>query len=70
MKKQKRDMSARAYKRGYMAGLSGKPKDFCPLEKPITRQEWLNGWREGREDNWSGLTNGVSGIHKLPNVTA
>ncbi len=70
MKRQKRDMSARAYKKGYMAGLSGRSKDSCPLDKPHTRQEWLNGWREGREDNWSGLTNGVSAIHKLPNVTA
>jgi len=33
------------------------------------RQEWLNGWREGRTDNWEGMT-GVSGIHKLSNVTS
>ena len=70
MRKQKRDMSARAYKKGYMAGLAGKPKDMCPLEKIQTRQEWINGWREGREDHWSGLTQGVSSIHKMPNLTA
>ncbi|TVP53200.1 MAG: ribosome modulation factor [Halomonadaceae bacterium] len=69
MKRQKRDMTARAYKRGYMAGLSGKSKDMCPIDKQEARQEWLTGWREGREDNWNGMT-GVSGIHKLPNVTA
>ncbi|TBW54618.1 ribosome modulation factor [Marinobacter halodurans] len=68
MKRQKRDMSARAFKRGYLAGISGKSKDSCPLEQVDTRQEWLNGWREGRMDNWEGLT-GVSGIHRLPNIS-
>lgn len=70
MKRQKRDMSARAYKRGYMAGLSGKSKELCPPDKPEVRQEWINGWREGREDHWSGLTHGVSSIHRMPNLTA
>lgn len=69
MKRQKRDMSARAFKRGYQAGVSGKSKDTCPVGHPELRQEWLNGWREGRTDNWDGLT-GVSGIHKLPNISS
>ncbi|MBS3803002.1 MAG: ribosome modulation factor [Oleiphilaceae bacterium] len=69
MKRQKRDMFARAFKRGYLAGVSGKAKDSCPIDQVEHRQEWLNGWREGRTDHWDGMT-GVSGIHKLPNVTA
>lgn len=68
MKRQKRDPNARAFKRGYLAGVSGKPKDGCPLERMETRQEWFNGWREGRADQWEGLT-GVSGIHRMPNMT-
>jgi ribosome modulation factor len=69
MKRQKRDMFARAFKKGYMAGIAGKTKDACPPGHPETRQEWISGWREGRSDNWDGLV-GVSGIHRLPNITA
>lgn len=68
MKRQKRDMTARAFRRGYLAGVGGKPKDACPTDQTEMRQEWLNGWREGRTDQWNGLT-GVSGIHKLPYAT-
>ncbi len=64
MKRQKRDMYARAFKRGYQAGVSGKSKDSCPLDHPEFRHEWLSGWREGRTDNWEGMT-GVSGIHRI-----
>ncbi|ARU57497.1 MAG: ribosome modulation factor [Pseudomonadales bacterium] len=62
MKRQKRDLSQRAYKRGYTAGVRGKSKDFCPTEHPDLRQQWMNGWRDGRSDNWDGIK-GVSGIH-------
>ncbi len=67
MKRQKRDLGQRAYNRGYQAGVSGKPKDSCPLNVPEIRQQWLAGWREGRSDQWDGMT-GVSGLHKVPNV--
>ena len=64
MRRQKRDVNERAFQRGYNAGLSGRPKDTCPHEHNGVRQQWLNGWREGRSDQWDGYV-GVSGIHKL-----
>jgi len=67
MKTHKRDMTVRAYKKGYQAGLSGKSKDACPPHNGDEKQEWLMGWREGRQDNWDGLT-GVSSIPKISSV--
>ncbi len=67
MKRQKRDPMQRAYNRGYQAGLAGKSKSLCAGYSDDVQQDWLNGWRTGREDNWDGLT-GVSGIHRLPNI--
>ena len=64
MRRQKRDMNDRAYDRGYQAGVSGRSSEFCPHEEDNHRQNWLTGWREGRADQWDGLT-GVSGVHKL-----
>lgn len=68
MKRQKRDSNQRIFNKGYQAGISGKSKSLCPTTTSEAQQNWLNGWREGREDNWNGLT-GVSGIHKLPGIT-
>jgi len=67
MRRQKRDLCERAYNRGYLAGQSGKSKSICPIQSADARQEWMNGWRQGRSDNWDGYT-GVSGIHKIPGV--
>jgi ribosome modulation factor len=64
MRRQKRDMNERAQHRGYLAGVSGRPKDGCPHEDLNLRQNWLSGWREGRCDNWDGMT-GVSGIQSM-----
>ena len=50
MKKHKRDKTDTIVSRGYQAG--------------TLKHLWLSGWREGREDNWSGLK-GVSSIHRL-----
>lgn len=66
MKRQKRDPVQRAYHRGYLSGLSGRSHDLCPHTDGNCRQEWLKGWEEGREDQFSGLT-GVAG---LPNMVA
>ena len=65
MKRQKRNAMQRIFNKGYRAGVNGKSKSLCPSEQSEQKQVWLNGWREGREDNWDGLV-GVSGIHKLP----
>jgi ribosome modulation factor len=67
MKRQKRDPLGRAYQKGYMAGLEGRSKSLCPEGKPDIHQEWMNGWREGRSDQWDGFT-GVRGIHRINEV--
>lgn len=64
MRRQKRDLTQRAFEKGYQAGSSGRNKDQCPHMDGENRQFWLSGWREGRADQWDGYT-GVSGIHKL-----
>ncbi|MCG8313765.1 MAG: ribosome modulation factor, partial [Pseudomonadales bacterium] len=53
MRRQKRDKANRAYSRGYKAGIEGRTKTLCPYSDITTRQYWLNGWRDGREDNWA-----------------
>ncbi|MCX2981686.1 ribosome modulation factor [Halieaceae bacterium IMCC14734] len=63
MRRQKRDMSDRAFQRGYQAGVSGRSNETCPHSNDDQRLCWLSGWREGRSDQWDGLT-GVSGVHK------
>lgn len=64
MRRQKRDLTERAFQKGYRAGVSGRNKDNCPHDDGAIRQQWLTGWREGRTDQWEGFT-GVSGIHKM-----
>jgi len=64
MRRQKRDMNSRAFDKGYQAGISGRSSDICPHADEEHRQNWLMGWREGRTDQWDGLT-GVSGVHKM-----
>ena len=64
MKRKKRDLSDRAFQKGYSAGVNGKNKGHCPHEQENMKQQWLTGWREGRSDQWDGFT-GVSGIHRV-----
>ncbi|HEY9134903.1 MAG TPA: ribosome modulation factor [Pseudomonadales bacterium] len=64
MKKHKRDKTDTIVSRGYQAGISGKSINKCPYTDTTLKHLWLSGWREGREDNWSGLK-GVSSIHRL-----
>lgn len=67
MRRQKRDRLERAYTKGYMAGVHGRSKEECPSQVGPIHQEWINGWREGRTDQWDGFT-GVSGVHKINKV--
>lgn len=68
MRRQKRDISHRAYIKGYQAGFSGKNKSSCPHQETTEiAQDWLNGWREGREDKWSGY-NEQTGQQKVINL--
>ncbi|WP_419536655.1 ribosome modulation factor [Endozoicomonas sp.] len=68
LKRHKRDKSDRAFNKGYQVGLSGRSKDICPHQEPDLRQSWLSGWREGRVDNWEGMT-GISGLHRMYNFS-
>jgi ribosome modulation factor len=61
MKRSKRSMVTRAFKRGYSSGLAGRSQVACPHEKSETRANWLAGWRTGRTDRMAGLT-GVAGL--------
>ncbi|WP_163372753.1 ribosome modulation factor [Endozoicomonas acroporae] len=68
MKRLKRDKSDRAFNKGYQVGLSGRSRDICPHQEVDLRQSWLSGWREGRVDNWEGMT-GISGLHRMYNFS-
>jgi ribosome modulation factor len=68
MKRHKRDMTQRAFQRGYSAGISGKPRESCPHVSTAQRAQWMGGWLEGKEANWSAMT-AVSGISNLQKFT-
>lgn len=55
MKRQKRNLSDRAFHKGYVAAVQGRNHDSCPHEDGARHQEWVNGWRQGRQDYWSGF---------------
>ena len=65
MRRQKRDKNQRAFIRGYQVGCHDKSKELCPFQAGETRQTWISGWRNGREDNWDGFT-GAAGIARQP----
>ena len=67
MKRQKRNPMDKAYQRGFLAGLEGRSKTLCPKAEGAEHQEWMNGWRAGREDMWSGY-HGASAVHKVNRV--
>ncbi len=69
MKRQKRDMTERAFAKGYQMGNAGRSNELCPHhEISVQRQAWLNGWREGWADHVNGFV-GVSGISRVNGLT-
>ena len=65
MRRQKRDMTERAYTHGYQKGVQGKSKELCPYQNKEPRTAWLSGWRSGREDGWDGYK-GTAGVGRNP----
>ncbi|GAA5523470.1 ribosome modulation factor [Microbulbifer aestuariivivens] len=55
MKRQKRNQWERAFCKGYQAASENKAQNLCPYVDGPLHQEWMNGWREGREDYWNGF---------------
>jgi ribosome modulation factor len=67
MKRQKRDQTERAFVKGYQAGIDGRSKSLCPHESGEARQQWLNGWRESRMDQWDGYSR-LAQVQKISNI--
>jgi ribosome modulation factor len=67
MKRQKRDQTERAFVKGYQAGIDGRSKSLCPHETGQARQQWLNGWRESRMDQWDGYSR-LAQVQKINNI--
>ena len=67
MKRQKRDQTERAFVKGYQAGIDGRSKSLCPHETGQARQQWLNGWRESRMDQWDGYSR-LAQVQKVNNI--
>lgn len=67
MKRQKRDQTERAFVKGYQAGIEGRSKSLCPHETGQARQQWLNGWRESRIDQWDGYSR-LAQVQKVSNI--
>lgn len=54
MRNCKRNMTERAFSKGYYFGNSGRSKEACPHNVLLQRQSWLNGWRAGWSDRIEG----------------
>ena len=67
MKRQKRDQTERAFVKGYQTGIDGRSKSLCPHETGQARQQWLNGWRESRIDQWDGYSR-LAQVQKVNNI--
>jgi ribosome modulation factor len=56
MKKHKRNPEHRCFVKGYQAAIQGRSLSGCPhQENSLMSFHWSRGWREAREDVWSGF---------------
>lgn len=56
MKKHKKDLSHRAYTRGYQAAIKERSLSNCPYQTASNLGfQWCSGWRQGRADYWNGF---------------
>lgn len=56
MKKHKRNQDHRLFIKGYQAAIQQRALATCPYQQHSTMAyHWSRGWREGREDYWSGF---------------
>lgn len=67
MKRQKRNQVERAFSKGYIIGIKGRSRTLCPHDSGPSRQEWMSGWREAREDHWAGF-NVAAQVQKHSNL--
>ncbi|CAA0091661.1 Ribosome modulation factor [BD1-7 clade bacterium] len=64
MKTHKRSAIQRIFNHGYIAAIRGKSLSTCPYEEATDKHfQWTSGWREGRQDHWSGNA-AFAGMHK------
>jgi ribosome modulation factor len=57
MKKHKKDLSHRAFVRGYQTAIQQRSISTCPYQTESELGfQWCTGWRQGRADYWSGFS--------------
>jgi len=57
MKKHKKDLSHRAFIKGYQAAIKDRSLSSCPYQSTSSLEfHWNTGWRQGRADYWSGFS--------------
>lgn len=57
MKKHKKDLSHRAFLKGYQASIQNRSISTCPYQAESKLGfHWCCGWRQGRADYWDGLS--------------
>lgn len=57
MKKHKKDLSHRAFIKGYQTAIQQRSISNCPYQpESKLAYHWCTGWRQGRADYWDGLS--------------
>lgn len=47
------DSLNKAYRQGYLFGLSGESKEHCPVQSEVIAAAWEAGWTDGKEQHHS-----------------